>query len=112
MFEHYSPGRTINVAVGNCSIGHQDDVAERAGPCPNQTFTAVDPANLISPITITDHAVTRTILNKKEIRLGAAYFKQDQWARAEKEWMRALELDSDFLQAQTRLDRVRNNLKH
>jgi len=44
-------------------------------------------------------------------KLGLAYFKQNQWAKAEKEWMRALELKPDFEQAQKTLDGVRKKLK-
>ena len=44
-------------------------------------------------------------------KLGLAYFKQNQWAKAEKEWMRALELNPDFEQAQKTLDSVRKKLK-
>ncbi len=35
----------------------------------NQSFTVGDPATLISPITITDDAVTPTIRKKKDIRI-------------------------------------------
>jgi tetratricopeptide (TPR) repeat protein len=44
-------------------------------------------------------------------KLGLAYFKQNQWAKAEKEWMRALELNPDFEQARKTLDSVRKKLK-
>ncbi len=52
--------------------------AQTISSAANQAFTAADPATLISPITITDDAVTPTILNKKKICLGAAYFEQNQ----------------------------------
>jgi tetratricopeptide (TPR) repeat protein len=40
--------------------------------------------------------------------LGVAYFQQNEWARAEKEWVRALELKPDFAPAQKMLNDVRN----
>ena len=39
--------------------------------------------------------------------LGVAYFQQNEWARAEKEWARTLELKPDFPEAQEMLDAVR-----
>ena len=39
--------------------------------------------------------------------LGIAYFEQNQWKKAEKEWARALELKPDFAQAQKMLNDVR-----
>ena len=43
--------------------------------------------------------------------LGVAYFKQNQWAKAEKEWMRALELKPDFSEARNKLNDVREKIK-
>ncbi|MGA1844574.1 MAG: tetratricopeptide repeat protein [bacterium] len=40
--------------------------------------------------------------------MGIAYFKQNQWEMAEKEWKRALELSPDFSEARSNPVIVRN----
>jgi tetratricopeptide (TPR) repeat protein len=43
--------------------------------------------------------------------LGMAYFMQNQWEKAESEWMRALELKPDLTQAQQGLKAVREKMR-
>jgi uncharacterized protein HemY len=43
--------------------------------------------------------------------LGVAYFKQNEWTKAEREWARALALKPDFEQARKNLGAVRNKMK-
>ena len=43
--------------------------------------------------------------------LGVAYFHQNEWAGAEKEWEWALVLGPGFAQAQKSLKDVRNRIK-
>jgi tetratricopeptide (TPR) repeat protein len=43
--------------------------------------------------------------------LGVAYFRQNQWAKAEEELKRALALQPDYPEAQRGLDVVRNKAR-